>query len=85
MASDAFDNAHRTLQPVIPPGLDLTTQRRSDAATQRHDDTATPSLRLRSLRGDLVDGGVVGVQPPPVRRQHFQFAEAMSLSAVDQL
>lgn len=39
----------------------------------------------RSLGGDLVDGGVVGVQSPSVRRQHFQCAEAMSLPAVDQL
>ena len=28
--------------------------------------------RLRSLGGDLVDGGVLGVQPSPVRGQHFQ-------------
>lgn len=44
-----------------------------------------PGLRLRSMGGDLVDGGVVGVQPAPVRRQHFQWAEALSLVAVNQL
>ncbi|QEV55911.1 2'-5' RNA ligase family protein [Streptomyces platensis] len=42
-------------------------------------------LTLGSLAGDLVDGGVVGVEPSPVRGQYFQCAEAMSLLAVDQL
>ena len=42
-------------------------------------------LRFRSLGGDLADDGVVGVQASPVRRQHFQCAEAMPQSAVDQL
>lgn len=44
-----------------------------------------PGPRLGSPGGDLVDGGVVGVEPPPVRGQYFQGAEAMSLTAVDQL
>lgn len=44
-----------------------------------------PGLRLRSMGGDFVDSGVVRVQPAPVRGQHFQWAEALSLAAVDQL
>lgn len=46
---------------------------------------SAPDLRPGSLGGNLVDGGVVGVQPLPVRRQHFQRAQALPLPAVDQL
>ena len=59
--------------------------RSSKPRNHRQSRVSAPGLRLRSLGGDLVDDGVVGVQPSPVRSQHLQCAEAMSLSAVDQL
>ncbi|WP_406229240.1 hypothetical protein [Streptomyces anthocyanicus] len=55
----------------------------TEFSPQRHVGAGTRPGSLTG--GNLVDGGVVGVQPLPVRRQHFQRAEALSLPTVDQL
>ena len=76
VASDAFRSSRRNPSaPFIPPGLGILGKGVCRCS----------GLRLRLLGGDLLDGGVVGVELSPVRRQHFQCVEAMSLLAVDQL